>query len=441
MIKTGVSDDENPIKILIAHPGRQHSFRLATALKHYGMLSAYVTTVYNKDTSILMKMCKRILSGDALKKAEKRKCPDVGDEQVIQFCEAGGLFYLLLLRVDKSKHIAEWYRKTLSVHFQKKVARYIIKNDVDIVISYDCNSKVLYEILRKEAPNVIRIMDNAAPCRNYLYKTYREGDKFSGEFRKTYYEDFMKSKEIAEKYSEEVQLADLHIVASSFAANALRYNGINDAQILIVPYGVNQEFFVPDGSSKKSTAKDILKVLFVGEINQRKGIYQVLEAAKYFAGKDVEFTLVGGGKEVKEELYSEYEQYVNFRGVMIPEELSKVYEESDIFIFPTQGDGFGLVILEALSAGLPVISSTMCAGADIIVNGYNGFLIDAYSKEALIDRIGWFNNHRSELPKLSMNARNSVKQYTWDNYERNLVIGLADKIQSIRNNKRNEGEI
>ena len=418
-------------KILIVHPGRQHSFRVATALSHYGILDSYVTTVYNKDSSLAMRICKAILSGDALKKAEKRKCPDVADKQVVQFCEIGGLFYLLLLRVDKSKYVAEWYRKKLSIIFQKRVAKHIIKNHIEAVISYDSNSMILFDLLKKKAPSVIRIMDNAAACRNYLYQTYHAGDEFCGEFRKTYYEDFMKNREIADSYGEEVKLADLHIVASSFAAEALRINGIKDKQILVVPYGVNQEFFVPN-EKKEKDEKDTLKVLFVGEINQRKGIYQVLEAAKFFAGKNVEFNLVGGGREVKEELYTEYEQYVNFCGGMIPEELRKVYAESDIFVLPTQGEGFGLVILEALSAGLPVIVSSLCAGPDIIEDGYNGFIIDAYRKEELINRIEWFSNHRDEISKMSKNARCSVQQYSWDNYERNLVTGLIDKIQSIQ---------
>ena len=66
---------ENSMKIIVAHPGRQHSFRVAKALKDTGLLYKYATTVYNKDSSLLMRFVKLFLGKNNYARAQRRKCP------------------------------------------------------------------------------------------------------------------------------------------------------------------------------------------------------------------------------------------------------------------------------------------------------------------------------------------------------------------------------
>ena len=416
------------MKIIVAHPGRQHSFRVATALQHNGMLKKYVTTVYDKDSSILMKITKLFIRGDNLKRANKRKCPDVNDKKIIQFCELEGLIQLLVIRIDKKQLIQRKLNNLVSNHFQKKLANYIIKNNIRYVISYDTNSDVLFSILRKKAPNVIRIIDNAHPCRNYLYKVYNEKLESSGEFVKTYAAcGYLLDKKVADTYGVEAKRADIHIVASTFSKQASLYNGIPEDHIIVAPYGVDNKAFRP----WEKNYKNGLKVLFVGEINQRKGIYQILEVAKRLQPKGVEFNLIGTGKDLAPELYKPYEKYVNFLGRVSFEKLQEMYGTSHIFVFPSMGEGFGLVIPEALSSGLPVIASKNCSGPDIIRDGYNGFVIDAGSTDQLVEKITWFMNNMDKLPQMQKNAIESVRDMTWDAYEKNLVSQLKEKIALV----------
>lgn len=420
--------EKGSMKILVAHPGRQHSFRVVTALQHNGMLDSYVTTVYDKDSSLLMRITKKFIRGDELKRAEKRKCPDVADENVIQFCEFGGLFFLLLLRIDKKQVKMRKFNHDLSIRFQKKLAKYIIKNNIKYVISYDTNSSVLFDILKKKAPEVIRIIDDAHPCRNYLYKIYNDRLESSGPFVKTYEAcGYLLDKDNADSYGTEAKKADIHIVASTFSKQAALYNGIPEDHIVVAPYGVDNKAFHP-------WEKDYhhgLKVLFVGEINQRKGIYQILEAAKELHQYGVEFNLIGTGKDLAPELYAPYEKYVNFLGRVSFEKLQEMYGTSHIFVFPSMGEGFGLVIPEALSSGLPVIASKNCSGPDVIQDGYNGFVIDAGSTEQLIEKIRWFMDHIERIPLMQENAILSVKNMTWTKYEETLVTQLIEKIALV----------
>ena len=189
-----------------------------------------------------------------------------------------------------------------------------------------------------------------------------------------------------------------------------------------MPYGVNHDVFQQIKS--KHDINNKIKILFIGEINQRKGIKQILEAAKILSDQNFEFNLIGMGMSSHPELYKPYKEYVNFLGLVSFETLLDQLKSSDVFIFPSLGEGFGLVLLEALSNGLPVICSRNCAGPDLIEDGKNGFLIDAGDTIALVDKLLWFESNRDKLPEMSQYARKSSSKYTWGIYEKNVVSGI-----------------
>lgn len=412
------------MKVLLTHPGTQHSFRVATALKKHGMLYKYVTTVYDKKDSITMKIVKMFLNKNNLSRANRRKCAAIEDSDVLQFCEFYALLSLLLVRIDHSRKIYNWWEKLYSAIYQKKLAKYIIKhqNEIDMVISFDLHSSVLFPILKKRVPRIKLVMDNAHPARNYLYEVYKGIE--SGPFYKTYAQEgggFLVDKKVAEKYGDEIKMADYHIAASSFSIKALKFNHIDDNKILYVPYGVT---IGNNTINKKKNPHRGLNVLFVGEVNQRKGIYQVLEAAKQLKEKDIKFDIVGRGGDVCSYLYKPYIDYVTFHGHVSYEKLQELFSQADVFLFPTLGEGFGLVLLEALSKGVPLIASTNCAGPDLIIEGKNGFLITPGHVEEIVDKLNYLLNNPEILPVMSEYAIKSVSKFTWENYENNLCQSI-----------------
>ena len=145
----------------------------------------------------------------------------------------------------------------------------------------------------------------------------------------------------------------------------------------------------------------------------------------------IEFHLVGGGADNYPEIYKKYNNHVEFHGSLYFEKLLNIYNNCNIFVFPSLGDGYGLVILEALATGLPVIASRNCGAPDIIQDEYNGFLIDAGSTKQLKEKILWFYNHKEELPRMSDNAVKSVSNMTWKHYGDSLVEQLKEKISFL----------
>ncbi|MDO5525463.1 MAG: glycosyltransferase family 4 protein [Prevotella sp.] len=414
------------MKVLLTHPGTQHSFRVATALKKHGLLYKYVTTVYDKKDSFTMKIVKLFLNKNNLSRANRRKCAALEDNDVIQFCEWFALFGLLLVRIDHSRKIYNWWEKTYSAIYQKKLAKYIIrhKDEIDMVISYDLHSSILFPILKEKTPRIKLVMDNAHPARNYLYEVYNGID--SGKFRETYAQEgggFLVDKQVADKYGEEIRMADYHIVASSFSIKALKFNHIDDSKILFVPYGVSKK---DDVNNTLKESHEGLNILFVGEVNQRKGIYQILEAAKQLKDKNIKFDIVGRGGDVCGHLYKPYTNCANFHGHVSFEKLQELYKHADVFLFPTLGEGFGLVLLEALSKGIPVIASTNCAGPDLIEDGKNGFIINPGHVNEIVEKLNFLLNNPDELEIMSNYAARSISNYTWENYENKLCQCLIN---------------
>ena len=414
-------------KVIVAHPGRQHSFRVAKSLKEGGMLFRYATTVYNKDSSILMRILKCILNKDNYERAQRRKCAGLTDNDVVQFCEVDGLLLLALQRIDFTRFFSIRYNEFISRKFQRKLAQYAIDNNVDAVISYDTNSAILFNILKDKAPNIKRIMDNAHPNRHFLYYSYHENWGCVGDFSRTLEACGYLTNEVgAKRFGVEAKAADYHIVASTYSIRALEFEGIAAENIYRIPYGVDENKFL---EPKRVYDGKHINVLFVGEVNQRKGIRQVLEAAKRINSDDVVFNIVGTGRDYCADLYAPYERYVNFCGRVPFDELLNHLQSSHVFVFPTMGEGFGLVLLEAMAAGLPVITTSNCGGADIVSEGKDGFLIKVGDVDSLVDRIMWIKNNPEKAEKMSENAVTKAKQFTWERYEAGIVHSVLTIIK------------
>lgn len=422
-------DSQKP-RIVVAHPGKQHSYRLAVALKQANMLFKYVTTVYDSDRSFLMRFVKSFLNNDNLNRAERRRCPDLHDDDVVQFCELGALIHLLLIRLDRTHILSNWYGRVVSRRFQKRLARFLIQRNVDIIISYDTNSSVLFSILKKKAPQIIRVMDNAHPNRHFLFIDYHKNWECCGAFVDTLKAcRYLTNERVASYYKDEAQKAQYHIVASSYSERGLKETGISADSIFRIPYGVDSGKFI---KSDRVYQKGSINVLFLGEINQRKGICQVLESAKYLYNKGVHFNIVGGGKNHCAYLYEPYNNYANFTGYVSYPELLRQLEINHVLVFPTMGEGFGLVILECMAAGLPVISTFNCGGADVIDDGVNGFLVPVGNTSAIIDRLIWLRDHPQKLKQMSLAAIETAREFTWDKYNKG-IIDCMENIISTRN--------
>ena len=133
------------------------------------------------------------------------------------------------------------------------------------------------------------------------------------------------------------------------------------------------------------------QMIYVGSLIQRKGLDLLLPALAETA-EDIRLVIVGEGQE-KQALCEQMEKLgisdrVEWKGFVEGEALRKLYRASDVFVLPTREDCFGLVILEAMCASLPVISSKYADGArDLLAEGENGYVVDPEDTKAFAKTI------------------------------------------------------
>lgn len=398
-------------KVVLAHVSKQHSFHTAIALKRKGILYKYITTVYDKPSSFTTRF-KGFLKGDVRKKADSRSCSELEDNDVLQMYELLGLVRIYINRFKFLKFLK--FDLFLQRIFALKVAKYVIREKVDAIIIYDGLAKKYTDLIKRKAPGIKIIMDISISARPFM-KEYFEKDMHDHNHNYFYNEEkFLWNKGYMKNVYDDFRYTDHFLVPSTIVYKSLEYCGVVKEKIIVAPYGVNINEF---DFKQKEVGKGPLNILFAGHLSYRKGVHHLLDVVSKFPKGEITLSLAGG-YSIDSEFYMNYKGYENikFMGFVTRDVISRVFQESDVFILPTLGEGFGLVILESLATGTPVICTNVAGGNDAIVDYENGIVCEAGDKQALVTTLKWFIENRNKLPYMSTKARETARRYTWDAY-------------------------
>lgn len=417
-------------KVIVAHPEQQHSYRLASALKKNNMLFKYITTVYDKESSLLMKLVKRVISKDNLKRANKRKNPDLSEIDVIQFYEIRGYINILLNRIDKKKKIYNYWRKRTADKFGRKVANYAIKNNIDAVIMYDLNAEECFKTLKQKAPHIKRILDTSAANRVFMRSIYEQDLILSPEYSDLLKLeiDYLSDEDKLKHHKTEIETSQFFLAGSSFVKKSIMYSGIAEDKINICPYGVDINLFKYTARKAKKD-NEVLEFVYVGGTKQLKGISYLLTAFDEIDHTKAKLTIVGS-YNLPESIIDKYKQKVNFTGNILQSEVAELLTGKDVMIFPSLGEGMSLSVLEAMSSGLMVITSVNSGTNDLITDGINGLIIPIQDKNAIIEKVEWCINNRTKLPEMGYYARKTAEAHTWNTYENEIKSALLSILSS-----------
>lgn len=400
-------------KVIVAHPFKQHSFELARALEKQGILVKYCTTVYDKPDS-LMKYVEKLLSAKWRIKANNRKSDSIPDEKVQLFCEIRGFIALLINHFSTNINFTRLYQRYLYRSFGRCVAKYAETIDADAVILFDTTATECFDRLSNSG--IKKILDMAAVSRKYARHIYEKEQEKSG---LTYFYEtqrYLWDNSILDYMNKEIELADFFITASQFTKRSLEFCGV-EKPIAVIPYGVDFDKFYPDAGQEKRT-DSVLRIVFAGHVDYQKGLHHLFSALKLLTDRDIILDVYGVYSE-NDSVYALEKTLpnVHFHGHVSSDVLREVYQNSDIMVFPSTNDGYGLVVLEALACGLPVICSRNAGACDVIEDGVNGFCFNSGDVCKLYELIQWCCNNMGELEKMSINAYKSVQELTWDMYD------------------------
>lgn len=410
------------MKIVVAHPGRQHSYRLASALKKQGFLLQYITTIYSKKTSLLMKIVKLFLSADNKMRANKRCNPDLNDTDVTLFCEYTGLLEALIVRLDKSQNIYRIFSDWNSNRFGVKVAKYAIKNNADAVVCYDSNATACFSYLKMKAPHIIRIMDVSSTARPYRKRIYEKEIVKSGRSELKVQNEYLWNENCLKSFQQEIDDTELFFCPSTFVKESLMACNVSPNSIAIIPYGTNIRSDIIRPILHKD---DVIHFLFVGQVNYNKGVPYLLEAFNVLEEDRTHLTIVGAYNPVDwyVEKYVE-KQNISFMGSVTFDKMMSIYEKSDVFVFPSFSEGMALSGIEAMSCGLPIICTHNSGVSDLVHNGENGFVVIAGNVHAISEKMKWFMDNPERICDMGESARQAAKKYTWERYEDDIVNAI-----------------
>jgi glycosyltransferase involved in cell wall biosynthesis len=158
-------------------------------------------------------------------------------------------------------------------------------------------------------------------------------------------------------------------------------------------------------------------VLFLGQVNLRKGIQYLLEAAKLLKTENIEID-IAGPIAIADQFVVKATPNVRFHGAVTRDCVREFYNRADVFVLPTISDGFALTQLEAMAHGLPVITTPNCGR--VVTEGVDGFIIPPRNATALADQLRTLLEDPERLQAMREAAQLAVARFNLDNLDKNL---------------------
>jgi glycosyltransferase involved in cell wall biosynthesis len=230
------------------------------------------------------------------------------------------------------------------------------------------------------------------------------------------------SEEKTARKDAELGLADVVFAASSFTRRTLEASGTLKAPVVVIPYGApaRPASVVPPAPRAPG---EKLRVLFVGGLSQRKGLSYLFAAARTLAGA-IELTVIGAKPPVECAVLDRELAGVRWIPSCPHAGILAEMAAHDVFVFPSLFEGFGLVLLEAMAMGLPIVTTPHTAGPDLIADGVEGYIVPIRSAAAIVERLERLRREPELRQAMGARARARAAEFTWESYERRLAAGV-----------------
>lgn len=239
-------------------------------------------------------------------------------------------------------------------------------------------------------------------------ETYREEARLNPEFADSLSSHLPMS---TLTYMRDEALEADHVLApSEFVRDTLLEQGVDAARIAMLPYGVDIERFQPGWTPDPQGR---FRILYVGNLGQKKGIKYLLEAVRRLARPDITLTLVGHvvGSGTGLAPYRHLFTHVPHVPYL---QVHQMFRNADLFIYPSLHEGSAFANLEAMATGLPVVT-THNAGS-VVRDRIDGFIVPIRSTDAIIEAIECLRHDPARCAAMGRSARARAEQFTWERY-------------------------
>jgi glycosyltransferase involved in cell wall biosynthesis len=226
----------------------------------------------------------------------------------------------------------------------------------------------------------------------------------------------------------EPQLANGIVAQSSFNADSLAENGIPRESIHIVPLGVDGSRFPARHSSPAES--EPFTIIWLGALSQRKGLTYFLDAVRLLRSRKIRVKIRGhrGSGSGILSLYSDLELDVRYSEPR--DAVVRDLQSSDVYILPSLAEGFAQTVLEAMSCGVPVITTPHTCGPDVMTQGREGFIVPIRDSNSLAEKIEWGILNRHVLSEMGKQAHRTAARYTWDAFRAGIRGAYVQMVQN-----------
>jgi len=197
-------------------------------------------------------------------------------------------------------------------------------------------------------------------------------------------------------------------------AEDLIAHGLKQERLRVVGRGVDTTTLFPAGSKHESAASRKYRLLYVGRVSKEKNLECLMVGYRSLCAvrNDTELTVVGDGpflEEMRERLEG---LPVSFTGSLSGQKLVEAYRSSDLFLFPSETDTYGNVVLEAAASGVPAIVSGRGGPKHALRSGVSGLVLDPITPQALAAAANYLLNDPAELRRMGEAAREVALERT-----------------------------
>jgi glycosyltransferase involved in cell wall biosynthesis len=411
--------------ILFSHPtGNANVRNAALGLHKAGLLGEFWTCVHYRETPFL----RRVLPGSVARQLRRRIFPSELSN-VMRSSPLRELGRLIAPRAGLPS-LVRHEQGPLSVDavyrsLDRKVSQRIADPRFSGVYAYEDGAVESFKAAKRR--NKVCIYDLPIGYWRAARSILQEEAEREPEWATTLTGNLDSTRKTARK-DDELQHADLVVVASTFTRRSLEHAPDFRGSVVMIPYGAPRlegPLSTEVRSPRRSGAK--LRVLFVGSLGQRKGLSYLFHAVRSL-GSSVELTVIGSRPLVPCSALDRELASIRWIPTCSHREVLAEMSAHDVFVFPSLFEGFGLVLLEAMSMGLPIITTSHTAGPDLITDGVEGFIVPIRSASAIAEKLDLLRQEPARLTAMSESASARAQEFTWQQYGHSLAACVSSAL-------------
>lgn len=386
--------------VVVGHPGRQHSHHLAAGLNAAGVLDLYCSGQFDdRRVASFPSLLRRTIPAAVARNA----VPFLGDG--LHSARPLGTVLHRVSRRFPQISLRLWGEWAGFAAFDWQLARLIHLRRPRAVIAYEMAALKTFRVAKRAG--IVCILD-AAACHYRLQDerlgvTGSEANSTPGQL-------------IRVRKDEEAALADLIICPSVLSAESYIAAGVPAGKIVVNTLGVDGKAFA---QSARLVRGGVPRFAFIANSAYVKGADLVCAAIAHLQAQHIHaiFEVVGA---VRLNAQSDDCVQIVQHGHLSQSGVADVLGKADCLLLPSRLESFGMVVLESLAAGVPVLVSKWAGSSMVIDENVNGWKFDTDPDE-FISKLLWCATHTSELRSMRQNCVDTARRHSWDAYQARSV--------------------